>query len=320
MGFIKIIFALIVLALLAAVGIAAYGFYYYEGNGPLAQEKTVIFQHGERFQAIASDMAQAGIIDHLELFEAIAFATGDYRKFKAGEYHFTAAMSPGQIMDMISHGRVVVHKLTIPEGLTVQQVIALLNNEKVLDGTIAAEIPEGSLLPETYHFTYGDKRQDLVNRMRADMTAQITGLWAHRKEGLPFTTPAEALVLASIVEKETGIDSERGHVASVFINRLRKGMKLQSDPTVAYGLHKPGEGLTLDDLRQPTPYNTYVIAGLPPTPIANPGRATIAAVLNPPDTKDLYFVATGSGGHNFAATLDEHNANVKAYRQKVKTQ
>jgi UPF0755 protein len=316
MGFIKTVFALLVLALIAFVGAAGYAFYYYEGDGPLAQEKTVLFQRGEHFQAITFDMMGAGVIDHPELFEAIAFITGDYRKFKAGEYHFTAAMSPHQVMDMLAHGHVVIHKLTIPEGLTVQQVVALLTNEKALDGPVAADIHEGSLLPETYHFTYGDKRQELLDRMQADMTLQISKLWEHRKEGLPFKTPAEALVMASIVEKETGIDSERGHIASVFINRLHKGMRLQSDPTVAYGLHKPGEKLTLDDLRAPTPYNTYVIDGLPPGPISNPGRAAIAAVLNPPDTKDLYFVATGSGGHNFAATLEEHNANVKAYRNK----
>jgi len=223
-------------------------------------------------------------------------------------------------MDMIAHGRVIIHKITVAEGLTVQQIVQLLNNEKSLDGDVTGAIAEGSLLPETYHFTYGDKRRDLIKRMQTDMSAQLAALWKSRKEGLPFTTPEQALVLASIVEKETGVDGERGRVASVFINRLRKGMKLQSDPTVAYGLHKSGEGLTLDDLRTPTPYNTYVIDGLPPTPIANPGHAAILAVLNPPDTNDLYFVATGNGGHNFAATLDAHNANVRAYREKMAKQ
>ena len=323
MAFLKAVFALIICALLAVLGLAAYGFYYYEGNGPLAQDKTVIFQHGEKFQAIVSDMAQAGIIDNPLLFEALAAATGDYHKFKAGEYHFTAAMSPAQVMDMIAHGRVVIHKITVAEGLTVQQIVQLLKNEKALDGDVTGDIPEGNLLPETYRFNYGDKRQDIIGRMQSAMASQLAGLWEHRKEGLPFSTPAEAMVLASIVEKETGVDGERGHVASVFINRLRKGMKLQSDPTVAYGIDKSGKlnrSLTIDDLRTPTPYNTYVIPGLPPTPIANPGRATILAVLNPPDTTDLYFVATGAGGHNFAATLEQHNDNVRAYREKLASQ
>jgi len=314
MAFLKTVAAFTIIFVLAVAG---YGFYYYAGNGPLAADTTIIFKRGEGFQGITQDMLQRGIISDPLLFKAIAVASGEYRKFKPGEYHFTAAISPAQVIDMVSHGRVVVHKLTIPEGLTVEQVVGLLNDEKTLDGNIVQPIPEGSLLPETYHFTYGDKRQDLINRMRSDMTTQLTGLWEHRKEGLPFSTPEQALVLASIVEKETGVDGERGRVASVFINRLRKGMKLQSDPTTAYGLGKPGTALTNADLQSNTPYNTYVISGLPPTPIANPGRAALLATLNPPDTNDLYFVATGSGGHNFAATLAEHNENVKEYRQKI---
>jgi len=309
-----------VIGALAIASLAAYGFYYYEANGPLAQESTLIFKRGEGFQAIVGDMAQAGIISDPLLFKVIAVASGEARTFKAGEYHFTAAISPQSVMEMIAGGRVVIHKLTIAEGLTVQQVIQLLNNEKALDGAITGNIAEGTLLPETYHFTYGDRRQELISRMQAGMSAAMAELWEKRKDGLPFATPAQALVLASIVEKETGVDSERGRVASVFINRLRKGMKLQSDPTVAYGLHKSGEVLTLADLRAPTPYNTYVIDGLPPTPIANPGRASIEAVLHPPDTAELYFVATGSGGHNFSSTLQEHNANVREYREKMAKQ
>ncbi len=320
---IKTCFVVIAVAVLAAGALAAYGFYYYEGNGPLAQESTLIFPRGEKFQAITDDMARSGIIRDPLLFKAIAVATGDFHRFKAGEYRFAAAMSPQEIMNMIAAGRVVVHRITIPEGLTVQEILQLLKNENALGGDITQDIREGSLLPETYHFTYGDKRQELIGRMQAGMTALVAESWQHRKGGLPFATPDEALTLASIVEKETGIDGERGRVASVFINRLRKNMKLQSDPTVTYGLDKSGHlerALTLDDLRTPTPYNTYVISGLPPSPIANPGRAALAAVLNPPDTDDLYFVATGSGGHNFAPTLKAHNENVREYREKVAKQ
>ena len=198
----------------------------------------------------------------------------------------------------------------------VREVLTLLKEEPLLEGEVSGDIPEGSLLPQTYHFTYGDQRSTLIDRMRSGMTQTMGELWDKRKPGLPFETQQQALTLASIVEKETGIDSERPRVAAVFINRLRKGMRLQTDPTVAYGLEKTGAAshtLTLADLRTPTPYNTYLIDGLPPTPIANPGRAAIEAVLNPADTNDLYFVATGTGGHNFSATLEQHNKrNVQA--------
>jgi UPF0755 protein len=312
-----LISALVALALLAA----GYAAYYVNAPGPLAVETTVLFKHGERFQSIADDMAQANVIRLPMLFKAFAAATGDARKFKAGEYRFPAGVTPHQAMEMIAQGKVVIHKLTIAEGLTVRDVLQLVRNEPGLDGDIADGVKEGSLLPQTYYFTYGDKRQDIVARMQKDMAALLTALWQKRKTGLPLATPGDALTLASIVEKETGVNSERGRVAAVFVNRLRKGMKLQSDPTVAYGLTQQngplGHALTLDDLHSPTAYNTYVIDGLPPAPIANPGRAALEAVLNPPDTDELYFVATGTGGHHFAASLQEHNENVRQYRQRM---
>jgi UPF0755 protein len=304
------------------IGFAIYVWDYYDGSGPLPAQATVIFKKGKGFQAIVDDLAQQGVIDHPLLFKAIAVVLGDARTFKAGEYHFTVAVTPHQVMEMIAAGKVVPHKITIPEGLMVREVLQILKNESALEGDVPAMVPEGSVLPETYRFIYGEQRQDVLRQMQSGMTLVMDGLWKNRKAGLPFETPQQALTLASIVEKETGVPEERGHVASVFINRLRIGMRLQSDPTVAYGaeqaLGKPlGRSLTTGDLQAATPYNTYVIAGLPPGPIANPGRAAIEAVLNPPDSKDLYFVATGTGGHYFASSLEQHNRNVAQYRRKI---
>lgn len=300
--------------LLLAVSVITYMFYYYHGPGPLTQEKNVLFKRGTGFLAIVDQLEDEGVIRHGWLFKAMAVVQGDARKFKAGEYEFSAAISPRLIMDMIAEGKVVVHKLTISEGLTSQQVVELLQNQKLLDGPIVGTPAEGSILPETYHYTYGDYRKDLIERMQSGMQSTLAELWEKRQPDLPIKSKEEAQILASIVEKETGIASERGRVASVFINRLRKGMKLQSDPTTAYGLKKSGTQLTLTDLKSNNPYNTYYIGGLPPGPISNPGRAALQAVLNPPDTKDLYFVATGDGGHNFSATMEGHAKNVAIYR------
>jgi UPF0755 protein len=317
----KLLKALLASAMLAGGGVG-FVLYDYNAPGPLLEPKNVLFKRGMGFEAIVDRMAEEGIIRYPLLFKVVAVLSGDARKFKAGEYAFTATITPKLVMDMIAEGRVVVHKITVPEGFTVREVLALLQKEELLEGDVTGEIPEGSLLPQTYHFTYGDSRTMLIERMRSGMRQSLEELWPTRKEGLPLKTPQEALILASIVEKETGLDNERGRVAAVFVNRLKKGMKLQSDPTVVYGIERESgpmnRALRLSDLRKPTPYNTYVIDGLPPAPIANPGRAAIEAVLNPPVTNELYFVATGNGGHNFSATLSGHNANVAVYRNRLK--
>lgn len=305
-----------------AVALVAAASYYHYAPGPLPQAATVIIKRGSGFRAAVDTLAENGVVRYPSLFKAMAVITGSARKFKAGEYHFPEASSPRMVMQMLIEGRVVPHRLTVPEGLTVSRVAMLLADEQALTGDMPPDIEEGSLLPETYHFVYGDTREDLIARMQRDMAVLVSGLWEQRREGLPFTTPMQAVTLASIVEKETSIDEERGRIASVFVNRLRLGMRLQSDPTVAYGIELdkgPLEApLTRKDLEYDSPYNTYKVAGLPPGPIANPGRASIKAVLNPPDTKDLYFVATGDGGHYFAKTLAEHNANVREYRKRLK--
>ncbi len=210
------------------------------------------------------------------------------------------------------------YRITLAEGVTSWQVLEELKRADFLDGTIAARPAEGSLSPDSYEVTKGADRADLIADMQKRQSAVLADLWAARAQGLPYKTPEEALVMASIVEKETGIPEERKHVASVFVNRLEKGMKLQTDPTVIYGVTKGegvlGRGLRQSELRRETPYNTYVVAGLPPTPIANPGKLSIEAALNPDTTPDIYFVADGTGGHAFSATLAQHNANVAKWR------
>jgi UPF0755 protein len=244
-----------------------------------------------------------------------------YRNFKAGEYAFTASMTPEQVLSQIARGDVVVHKITIPEGFTSAQVAASLLAESLLSGDLPPAMIEGRLFPNTYHFQRGETRAAVVARMTQAMDEALARLWPARSADLPITTQQEALTLASIVEKETSLAAERTMVAGVYINRLRKGMKLQADPTVVYGIDTKGvmdRPLTLADLNRDTPYNTYTRLGLPPSPICNPGAASIEAVLHPAVTDALYFVATGTGGHNFAATNAEHQKNVAAYRKVMK--
>ncbi len=321
-GFFRFLLFLTSIGLVSAVCVAIYAFDYYSGEGPLTQPKTILFAHGKGFQAMSDELAEQGVIDKPLLFKAMAVALGEARQFKAGEYHFTEKMTPKSIVVMIANGRVVQHKITIPEGLTIREISKLLQSEPALEGDIPSGLADGSLLPETYQFTYGFKRADLIAEMQKSIQTTLTNLWPKRQSNLPFDTPQKALILASVVEKETGLTNERAHVASVFVNRLRKGMKLQSDPTVVYGMEQAmgaplGRSLTSADLHTETPYNTYTIDGLPPAPICNPGKASIEAVLNPSDTEDLYFVATGHGGHNFASTLEQHNRNVAIYRERM---
>lgn len=310
---------LVALVLLAASGVgAAWGVHEYSAPGPLTQGKTLIFKRGLGFSGIVEQLGAEGVVAHPLYFKAVAAITGNAVRFKAGEYAFSPRSSVKDVLTMLAGGHVVIHKITIAEGLTVRDITALLNAELVLEGAVPADIAEGSLLPETYYFTYGDTRAAIISRMQKALRDTVEAAWDKRKQGLPLGSPHDALVLASIVEKETGVKEERGHVASVYINRLRRGIALQADPTVIYGIERAtgaplSRSLTLADLKTPSPYNTYVNAGLPPTPIANPGKASISAVLNPPNTPDIYFVATGTGGHRFAATLEQHNRNVAAY-------
>ena len=289
--------------------------------GPLAEDKILVIPRGVGVGPISHVLAESGVIRWAPLFEAaagLARLTGE-REVRAGEYLFAKGAGVLDVLDQMRHGRTVVHRFGVVEGVTAAQVVAALRAEPALSGEIA-EVPEdGTLLPDTYHFSLGDGRAALLQRMRAAMTAAMAELWSGRAVGLPLESQAAVVVLASIVEKETAQPAERARIAGVFYNRLATGMRLQSDPTVIYALTGGkgplGRPLTQADWHVDSPYNTYQIDGLPPKPIGNPGRASLAAALNPERHEFLYFVADGSGGHAFAKTLAEHNHNVAHWRQ-----
>lgn len=323
----QVIIGFVVIFLLAAAavgGASAWILSWYSASGPLTKEIVLQIESGTGFNAITQLLLDNQVIDNDLPFKAMAVWTKDRSRVKAGEYRFTPAMSPQKVMSVLVKGESITHAITIPEGLTAKEVVIRLMTDMRLKGAVPIKISEGSLMPDTYHFHRGDSRASIVVRMQKAMAQTLQELWGKRAEGLPVKTAQEALVLASMVEKETGVGGERGRVAAVFVNRLRKDMLLQSDPTVVYGIELEdgpmGRPLWLKDLKVDHPYNTYLYKGLPPRPIANPGRAAIEAVMNPPQTDEYYFVATGVGGHHFAKTLREHNHNVVKYRQELRRQ
>jgi len=287
--------------------------------GPLAAPKVMMIERGASTGVIARQLEAEGAITDRRLFLAAIWLADPGPVLKAGEYELPAAASINDLITLFATGKVLLHRLTVPEGLTTAEVLGLVADAPALAGAITAKPAEGSLLPETYSFPRGLTRDALVEKMAADRAKLLADLWAGRAGGLRLKTPEEAVTLASIVEKETGLPAERPRVAAVFLNRLARGMPLQADPTVVYGLTMGkgplGRDLSRADLQTKHAWNTYVIPGLPPGPIANPGRASLAAVLNPPETKELYFVADGTGGHAFAETLAQHNANVARWRK-----
>ena len=287
--------------------------------GPLATDRVLIIPKENGVTEIADLLQREGLIEHPWAFKVAAYTSGKAASLKAGEYLFKARASQKDILDIIAEGKAVEHSVTIPEGLTSEQIIARLKENDLLSGEIIQVPREGAILPDTYKFQRGSTRQAMVDRMTRDQRRILNDIWARRPADLPIKTPQELVILASIVEKETGRADERTRVAGVFINRLNRKMKLQSDPTIVYGLvggkGTLGRGIMRTEITQATPYNTYVIDGLPPGPIANPGRAALEAVVNHSRTKDLYFVADGSGGHAFAETLEQHNRNVARWRQ-----
>ena len=309
-----------------ALGIFAWlGLKVYSAPGPLAADKVVTIDKGLDRRDIAALLEKEGVISNAALFSLASQVNRIMGgSFKAGEYAFPANASMERVMSLLSLGRVVTYKLSIPEGFTSAMAVARVAGNEVLAGDAPPPPPEGAIMPDTYVFTRGMTRARLVSDMQDAQTRLLGEIWSRRPADFILKTPQELVTLASIVEKETGVDRERPLVASVFLNRLKQGMRLQSDPTIIYALtggrEKLDRPLTRADLALVSPYNTYTNAGLPPTPIANPGRAALEAVINPAQTSYVYFVADGSGGHAFAATLDEHNRNVTKWRKLARDQ
>ncbi len=287
--------------------------------GPLDEDQVVVIPRNTGTAGIAEILAREGVIDQPLLFQIATVISGQRGNLRAGEFAFRANASINEAMDIIAQGRSLLHSVTIPEGLTSYQIVNLLNNNEILEGEIAEVPPEGSLMPDTYRFERGTSRAQIVQAMQRAQTRELERIWERRADGLPLETPEELVVLASIVEKETGRADERPRVAGVFINRLNQGMRLQSDPTIVYGLvggqGTLGRGIRRSEIHAETPYNTYVINGLPPGPIANPGRAAMEAVANPSRTEELFFVADGTGGHTFSRTYDQHRRAVSRWRE-----
>lgn len=301
----------------AATGIAVWAEgQFYAQPGPATMRTVVVIKPGSSVNTISQDLASNRVVRSGLAFHAGVVLRRKSAELKAGEYGFPAHASEALVVDMLVTHKVIEHRLTIAEGLTSGMAVNLIDADAALAGK-SPSVPEGSLLPETYLFEFGTPRAQILKRMHNAQIELVEKLWPMRKPGLPFNSPEEAIKLASIVEKETAIASERPHVAAVYINRLKAGMKLEADPTIIYGLTGGvalGHDIQKAELLTPNPFSTYQIDGLPPTPICNPGRDSIAAVLTPDDSQDLYFVADGSGGHVFARTKAEHEKNVARWR------
>ncbi|MEN9894613.1 MAG: endolytic transglycosylase MltG [Pseudomonadota bacterium] len=320
--FLNFLMTLVVLTIIAAVAAVYFALQQFQAPGPLNVDTNFIVRPGTGIADISAGLERSNIITDARVFRYVTtsyLAKGN--TLKAGEYEIKARSSMKDIMDLLESGKSIQYSLSIPEGLTSKQIFERLAAEDMLDGNLPAVLPpEGSMRADTYKFTRGRKRQELIDQMIAAQTKLVDEIWLKRDADLPLASKEEFVTLASIVEKETGKADERSRVAGVFFNRLKTGMRLQSDPTVIYGLFG-GDGKPEDrpiyesDLKKKTPYNTYIIDALPPAPIATPGKAALEAVAHPSRTQDLYFVADGSGGHVFATNLEDHNTNVKNWRE-----
>jgi len=317
------IITLLLLLMFGAGVVYYYGRQILETPGPLLEDKIVNIPARAGKRDIADTLTREGVIDvNPWVFIGSVFALKASSDLKPGEYSFQKNSSLRDVIGTIVEGKVVQHSVTIPEGLTSEQILARLSDSDIFSGTVR-EIPrEGTLLPETYKFPRGTNREQVVQRMQQAQKRVLAEIWDRRSQDLPVKTPEQLVTLASIVEKETGKPDERSRVAAVFVNRLKQKIKLQSDPTIIYGLvggkGTLGRPIKRSEIMQPSPYNTYVIEGLPPGPISNPGRASLEATANPARTRDLYFVADGTGGHAFTETYDLHQKNVAKLRMMEK--
>ncbi len=310
---------LLILGLVLLFGLITWGQSAFRAPGPLTAPLRIEVERGEGLASVTEKLEAGGAIGNATVFRLGARYARLDDGLRFGEYEFPAGASMEAILRQMNEGGNVARRIVVPEGWTSWQVVEALREREDLEGEIAEAPPEGSLAPAGYDYQRGEERQAVLDRMAAEQERVLAEAWAGRDPELPVATPEELLILASIIEKETGVETEREVIAGVFVNRLRRGMRLQTDPTVIYGITQGretlGRGLRASELATATPFNTYVIGGLPPTPIANPGRAAIEAAANPAATEFLYFVADGSGGHAFARTLEEHNGNVNAWRR-----
>ncbi|MCK1545845.1 endolytic transglycosylase MltG [Bradyrhizobium sp. 147] len=313
------IITLLLLAMLGAGGVYYYGRQVLEAPGPLKEDKIVNIPQRAGKRDIAETLNREGVTDvNPWVFIASVAALKASSDLKPGEYSFQKNASLRDVIATIVEGKVVQHAVTIPEGLTSEQIVARLSDNDIFTGSVRELPREGTLLPETYKFPRGTTREQVIQRMQQAHKRVLAEIWERRNQDIPVKTPEQLVTLASIVEKETGKPDERSRVAAVFVNRLKQRIKLQSDPTIIYGLvggkGTLGRPIKRSEITQPSPYNTYVIEGLPPGPISNPGRASLEAAANPARTRDLYFVADGSGGHAFTETYDAHQKNVAKLR------
>jgi UPF0755 protein len=325
-GFVRVISSVLTVSLIVMVlvgGTAFAVFNQFESPGPLEAARTVVIPKGEGRIAIAERLEKEGVITNRWTFVGGYLLQGflgsrKTSELRAGEYEIKEHASMREVIDTLAEGKSILYKATLPEGLTSEQIVERLKAEPNLSGEITSIPAEGTLLPDTYYFSKGASRNEILDRMRDGMEKAMTELWEQRDPDLPVRSVEELVTFASIVEKETGRQDERDRVAAVFYNRLRKGMRLQSDPTIIYGIVGGqgvlGRGITRADIDTKSPYNTYQINGLPPGPICNPGKSAIQAALHPAKTSDLYFVADGNGGHTFSETLKDHNSAVQKWR------
>lgn len=334
----KLAVLLALLLILSLAGAAAAGWWIHSYmHTPVASEKDVIFlvPQGAGLRQVSAELHERGIVGEPEFFHWYSRLLGKATAIRAGEYRVRAGSTPAQILEQMVSGQVLLHSLTIVEGWNFAQMHEQVRNHPAVrrtgQGAEAGALmtalgapgvhPEGQFFPETYHFPRGTQDLEIFRQAYLMMQEELRAAWSQRQEGLPLSGPYEALVLASIVEKETALPDERGRIAGVFVRRLRRGMRLQTDPAVIYGLGPAFDGnLRRRDLESDTPYNTYTRSGLPPTPIALPGRGALLAAVQPEETEALYFVATGKedGSHYFSATLDEHNRAVRRYLETLR--
>ena len=315
--FIYFLVAFLALSLIGSSVLTTYT--QFVAEGPLETQTETLIGKGKSLRKIAKQLFREGIIKSPSIFELGVRASGQANNIKAGEYSIPRHASPKMVMNILTSGNTYIRRLVVPEGMTSEQVVFLVDHAKGLVGELNEVPKEGTLLPDTYHYSYGDTKESVIERMKNAMERTVEELWEKRDPNITLTSPKEAVVMASIIEKETSRNSERAHIASVFYNRMKQGIRLQSDPTVIYavtdGQVNQMKRVTYKDLKVQNPYNTYVIYGLPRGPISNPGRASIEAVLHPMTTKDVYFVADGTGGHVFSPTYREHKKNVQNWRE-----